>query len=155
MGRYLSTMDVRPMLAHELETVVRLWHETCRDTYTFIALERDRPLSDRLRFFTHTIVPQCSLWVAVEEEAINGYMALRDSYIDRLYVRPSAQRRGVGLALVSKARELSPHGLELHTHQKNSKACSFYEKHGFRVARFGISSAPENEPDVLYRWRPS
>jgi ribosomal protein S18 acetylase RimI-like enzyme len=57
-------------------------------------------------------------------------MALRQSYVDRLYVRPDAQRRGAGAALVQRARELSPAGLELHTHQKNYRARAFYAKLG-------------------------
>jgi ribosomal protein S18 acetylase RimI-like enzyme len=53
-----------------------------------------------------------------------------------------------------KAQELSPDGLELHTHQENTKARRFYEKHGFEVVRFGVSPPPESAPDVEYHWRP-
>jgi ribosomal protein S18 acetylase RimI-like enzyme len=60
----------------------------------------------------------------------------------------------VGLALLETAQTLSPVGLELHTHIENHTARSFYEKHGFRVVRFGMSPPPENEPDVEYAWRP-
>ena len=100
------------------------------------------------------IRPGADLWVAEERGQLLGYLARKDSYIDRLYVKPSAQRRGVGLALLKKARELSPTGLELHTHQENAKARRFYEKHGFRAVRFGVSPPPESAPDVEYHWRP-
>jgi hypothetical protein len=50
--------------------------------------------------------------------------------------------------------ELSPGGLRLFTFQRNVPARSFYEKYGFRAVRFGVSPAPENEPDVEYRWEP-
>ena len=72
-----------------------------------------------------------------------------------MYVRPGAQRGGVGRALLAKARQLSPTGLELHTHQHNDRARRFYETHGFRAVAFGMSPAPENEPDVEYHWRPA
>ena len=49
---------------------------------------------------------------------------------------------------------LYPDGLELHTHQENVIACAFYEKHGFRAVKFGISPSPESVPDVEYHWRP-
>ena len=62
-------------------------------------------------------------------------------------------RPGAGLALLGKARELSPGGLELHTHQQNAKARRFYEKHGFRAVRFGVSPPPESAPDAEYHWR--
>jgi ribosomal protein S18 acetylase RimI-like enzyme len=50
--------------------------------------------------------------------------------------------------------QLSPNGLELHTHQENESACAFYEKHGFAAVKYGISPAPESVPDVEYHWRP-
>jgi hypothetical protein len=53
-----------------------------------------------------------------------------------------------------KARELSPRGLRLFTHQANAKARAFYEKEGFRVVRFGTSPPPESAPDVEYAWAP-
>ena len=60
----------------------------------------------------------------------------------------------MGTALIERARALAPDRLSLHTHQKNDKARAFYEKHGFRAVRFGVSPAPESEPDVEYEWRP-
>jgi ribosomal protein S18 acetylase RimI-like enzyme len=76
------------------------------------------------------------------------------SYVDRLYVLPSFQRVGIGTTLIGHAEDLSPNGLELHPHQKNRVARDFYEKQGFKAVRFGVSPAPENEPDVEYHWRP-
>ena len=148
-------MLVRPMEPHELASVIRLWHETSADTYGFIAGERDRTLEDRRGYFTTNIASGCALWVAETGGAVAGFMALRDSYVDRLYVHPRSQRAGIGTALLEQARELHPAGLELHTHQANIKACAFYEKHGFATVRYGMSPPPENEPDVEYHWRPS
>ena len=138
----------------ELESVIRLWHATSVDTYGFIAAESARTLEDRRGYFTANIAAGCALWVADIDGAIEGFMALRESYIDRLYVHPQSQRAGIGTALLARARELHPAGLELHTHQENTKACAFYEKHGFKPIRFGMSPPPENEPDVEYHWRP-
>jgi ribosomal protein S18 acetylase RimI-like enzyme len=67
-------------------------------------------------------------------------------------VAPDTQRRGVGSALITHAMRLSPTGLALHTHQQNSSARRFYEKHRFYAAMFGTSPPPEREPDVEYRW---
>jgi GNAT superfamily N-acetyltransferase len=63
------------------------------------------------------------------------------------------QRRGIGSALLSKARERSPQELRLYTFQRNGPARAFYERHGFMRIAFGVSPAPEYEPDVEYRWR--
>lgn len=148
-------MRVCPMKPEELPDVVRLWHETRKDTYDFLADEAALTIEDSHQYFESRIAPQNDLWIAEDGGEILGYLAISGSYIDRLYVRPAKQRRGVGGALLEKARELSPDGLELHTHRRNRKACAFYEKSGFRAVRFGISPPPESEPDVEYHWRPA
>jgi len=149
----MSGIVVRDARDDELEEVITLWHETCADTYTFIPIERDRTLDDRRGYFRAHIAPRCALWVALDGDGLAGMMAIRDDYIERLYVHPQRQRRGVGAALLDRARELSPVRLELHTHQQNHKARAFYEKHGFRAVKFGMSPPPENVPDVEYHWR--
>jgi len=133
---------------------VRVWNETKRDTYDFIPQERDRTVDEDRGFFLERILPVCEIWVAAEDARILGFVALRDSYVDRLYVHPAAQRDGVGAALLRQALAISPAGIELHTHVKNTKARAFYEKHGMRAVKFGVSPPPESEPDVEYHWRP-
>lgn len=147
-------MKIRPLREEDVAATVALWHETRKDTYHFLATEAALTLEDSVRYFRDVIVPHADLWVAEEDGELLGYLARKGSYIDRLYVRPSAQRKGVGSALLRTARELSPGGLELHTHQQNGKARCFYEKHGFEAVRFGVSPPPESAPDVEYHWRP-
>ena len=147
-------MEVRSPRHRDLEEVIAIWHETRKETHTAIGIEMERglTLADSRRIFLEHIAPHCRLWVAEKDGTLHGFMAIRGSYIDRMYVRPSVQRCGVGGALLEKARQLSPAGLELHTHQKNRRARNFYEKHGFCAVQFGVSPAPENEPDVQYEW---
>ena len=152
-----SGMEVRLLRDEELEQVIAVWHETRKETHTSmnIEAERDVTLDDSRRIFREHIASPCQIWVADRRGEVVGFLAIRGSYIDRMYVRPSEQGCGVGTVLLEKARELSSAGLELHTHQKNQRARAFYEKHGFHVARFGLSPPPESEPDVEYRWRPA
>lgn len=145
--------ETRPFRDADLEAVVRLWHETKRAAYPYLPLEQDRALEEDARFFRARIRP-LEVWVAERSGEILGFLALRGSYLDRLYVRPGRQRRGVGAALLRRAMERSPGGLELHTHVKNGPARAFYERRGFRAVRFGMSPPPESEPDVEYHWKP-
>ena len=82
-------------------------------------------------------------------------LALHDGFVAHLYVDPPAQRSGVGSALLAYAKRLSPERLSLYTHQRNLRARAFYERHGFRPVTFGVSPAPECEPDVRYAWDPA
>jgi GNAT superfamily N-acetyltransferase len=81
-----------------------------------------------------------------------GMLALQAPWIRHFAIFPEHQRQGIGLVLLQRARELSPAELRLFTFQRNAPARAFYEKHGFVAAAFGISPAPELEPDVEYRW---
>ena len=150
----MGSIRVRPLLDGETEAVVHLWGETKRDAYPYLPLEQGRTFEEDLAFWRGHLAPRCAFWVAEGEGALLGFLALAGSYLDRLYVHPRRQRRGVGVALLAKAKELSPAGLELHTHVKNAAARAFYEKHGFSAVRFGVSPPPESEPDVEYHWRP-
>ena len=142
------------MKDEDLETVVRVWYTSGRMAYTFIESWQRFTLDQARSVFRQQIAPLCEVWVAETENGIVGYLALKGSYIDRLYVSPHHQRRGIGTVLLKHAMERSPAALELHTHQKNAQARVFYEKHGFVPIKYGISPPPENEPDVEYHWRP-
>jgi ribosomal protein S18 acetylase RimI-like enzyme len=149
------TLRIRPMTDGDLDTVVRVWHQSGQRAYPFIDLWQRFTLEEAGRVFRSVILPACTVWVAETEDGIVGYLAHTGSYLDRLYVSPEHQQRGIGGALLTHAMAQSPAGLELHTHQKNTPARAFYEKRGFVAVRFGVSPPPENEPDVEYHWRPA
>jgi ribosomal protein S18 acetylase RimI-like enzyme len=97
-------------------------------------------------------VSACELWVATRSEQLLGVIALEVPWIRHLAVFPEWQRQGVGTALLRKAQDRSPAELRLFTFQRNVAARAFYERHGFTAVAFGVSPAPEREPDVEYRW---
>lgn len=148
-------MHIRPMTEADLMAVVALWQTTKRAAYPYLPLEQSYSFDDNLHFFRDHIFVSCDIWLAEQEQLLLGFLAIRGSYIDRLYILPSAQQQGIGTALIAHAKLLSPTGLELHTHQENHSACAFYEKHGFQAVGFGISPPPESAPDVEYHWRPA
>jgi ribosomal protein S18 acetylase RimI-like enzyme len=150
-----ANLIIRPLEDGEIDEVIRLWHETKLDAYPYLPLEQGRTVEEDGRFFREVILPRNSVWVAQDGAAVVGFLAIEGGYVDRLYIHPAHQRRGVGTALMARAKELSPSGVQLHTHVKNTQARAFYEKHGFTAVKFGISPAPESEPDVEYHWTPT
>jgi len=147
-------MVLRPYDPADAEALIALWRAAKNHAYPYLPTELAYTIEDDTWFFRERMEPHCDIWLAVAGDELLGYLALDDSYLDRLYIHPDHQRGGVGAALLEKAKELSPGGLELHTHQQNISACSFYEKHGFEPASFGTSGPPESMPDVEYKWRP-
>jgi GNAT superfamily N-acetyltransferase len=135
--------------------VVEAWYRSGIATYTFLPTWRNFTLEQARWVFNHVIQPNCAIWVATLDEHVVAYLAMKGTCIDRLYVDPLEWRKGWGTRLVNFAKQVSPRGLELYTHQENSAARAFYERHGFRPVKFGLSPPPESAPDVEYHWRPT
>ena len=102
--------------------------------------------------FSRVIQSECTIWVYEESESVVGFMAMKCNYIDRLYIDPPSQGKGIGSKFIAFAKELYPQGLYLKTHVQNYRACSFYEGVGFKVVGYGVSPPPESMPDVEYHW---
>jgi GNAT superfamily N-acetyltransferase len=145
---------IRAYRPSDEDAVVRVWHRAGLAAYTFIPTWQAFALEEARRVFREHISPRCEIWVATLAEVAAAYVALAGTYVDRLYVDPPHWRLGLGSRLIEHAKALRPEGLELHTHQENLAARSFYERHGFVAVRFGVSPAPESVPDVEYHWRP-
>ena len=146
---------IRPFRAGDEAAVVEVWHRSGRAAYTYLPTWQAFTLEQARVAFPRDVAAGSELWVGAQEETIVAFLALRGSYVDRLYVDPAAQRRGWGRLLLEHARKLHPDGLELHTHVENRPARALYERFGFVAKRFGTSPPPESAPDVEYHWRPA
>ena len=142
------------MRPDELEAVVRVWIRSREENQPWLEARMAYGHADSLRHFRDVIAKENEVWVAVADGEPVGLMALRAGFIDQLYVDPSAQRSGVGSALLDHAKRACPAGLALFTHQANTRARAFYESRGLRAVAFGVSPSPECEPDVRYAWVP-
>jgi ribosomal protein S18 acetylase RimI-like enzyme len=151
----MSEVSIRPMRPDELDAVADLWWHSLDFSTLWLRPEQKHTVAESLHFFRTVVAKRCDLWVAELEGRLVGLMAMYEDEIDQLYVATDEQGRGVGSALLDHAKALRPAGLRLVTLQRNQRASRFYEHHGFVVAdTSGTSPAPENEPDVWYRWRP-
>ena len=108
---------------------------------------------DTRNWIRATMLPSHDVWVAEEDGGIVGFAALDGGLLSHLYVHPVAQNRGVGTALLEKAKEERPEGLELWVFQQNEGARRLYERHGFRCVELTDGSGnEERSPDARYAW---
>lgn len=131
-----------------------VWYRAGRAAYDYLPAWQTMSSEQAREAFCRDILPHNEVWVGTADGRIIAYLAIQGSAIDRLYVDLDEQRQGWGTRMIEYAKTLSPHGLELYTHQENVAARAFYEKHGFVAVKFGISPPPESAPDVEYHWRP-
>jgi GNAT superfamily N-acetyltransferase len=102
----------------------------------------------------HVVLAREEVWVAETDGGVAGFAALTDDMLDHLYVRPDAQGRGIGAALLEHAKRRRPAGFRLWVFQKNEVARRFYERHGCRLVKTTDGADnEEREPDALYEWQ--
>jgi len=143
---------IRAFVEVDFDELVAKWHETNLVSYRYNAVQQSHTLADARHFFRTRVLPACEVFVATRVDQRVGVLVLEAPWIRQFAVFPEWQRRGIGSALLGRAHERSPRELRLFTFQRNDKARAFYEKHGFTAIAFGMSPAPELEPDVEYRW---
>jgi len=150
-----NSFIIRDYLPEDFDAVTILWR---------IAREKSLPEFQRAKghffyedrdYFRDHVLKQNHVFVVEIDEHPVAFMAMRDDFIDHLYVHPDYQNRGIGKDLLDFARQRSPEHIWLYTLQININARAFYEKNGFTAEQFGVSPPPENEPDVEYHWRKS
>jgi GNAT superfamily N-acetyltransferase len=146
-------MEIRRAREDEIEPLTHLFIRA-RNEMEYLPLVPDEavvPIAARIR--EHEEV-----WVAEEDGRLLGFLGIEHStnldapVLEKLYVEPEEQNRGVGSALLDKAKQLRPDELYLWVFQKNP-ARRLYERHGFQLVRLTDGAHNmEREPDALYRW---
>ncbi|MFQ4142782.1 GNAT family N-acetyltransferase [Chlorogloeopsis sp. ULAP02] len=146
-------MIVQHYNPQDLEDTVQLWYRTWH--HTFPLLQHPQPYSAWKIRFRDELAARGSVWVAEVKNRIVGFVVVmkEEHYLAQLFVAPSYQNRGVGSALVKKAKEICPLGLTLQTLQENTRACVFYERHDFQVGNLSINKI-NGQPNVEYYWLP-
>jgi ribosomal protein S18 acetylase RimI-like enzyme len=145
--------QIRPYGDDDLETLVELWYRSW--TNNLPNLKHPIPFKHWTHRFQSELVQRGEIWVAQQQVKIVGFLMIikSDQWLDQLFVDVDFQGQGVGAILLNHAKTLSPTGLRLTTLQQNTKACRFYEHHGFTAVKLGVN-ALNKQPNIEYRWSP-
>ena len=143
---------IRKLTDSDVDEAAIVWLTSGHDEYSYLPAFQRLDETSALRVFKAQIQDKSDLSVFDDNGILKGFIAIQGSSIDRLYVRPEYQRQGVSSALLQWAKNNAQGELTLFTHQENTRARSFYEKHKFVAVKFGLSPAPELVPDVEYKW---
>jgi len=102
------------------------------------------------------VFKHCDVWLAELDGRVAGFLAVRGDRLEHLYVDSDFHSRGVGSALLDKARELMPGGFTLWIFQQNAQARRSYERRGLVLLReTDGANNEERTPDAEYAWWPS
>jgi ribosomal protein S18 acetylase RimI-like enzyme len=149
-------VELRPARTDEIDELARLFVRA-RNEMTYLP----RVPEEHVPLIADGIREHEEVWLVEDDGRILGFLGIEHSMnldapvLERIYVEPDAQNRGVGSALLDHAKALRPDGIQLWVFQKNEGARRLYERHGFRLVK--LTDGAENmerEPDALSEWRP-
>ncbi len=104
-------------------------------------------------FFSQQVLPSSQVTVAEVDGVLVGFSAVKDGWLDHLYVAPEQQGRGIGRSLLARAMAEHPEGLSLWVFEANHRAIALYARAGFEeVIRTDGSGNEEGQPDVRMHW---
>jgi GNAT superfamily N-acetyltransferase len=149
-----SSMEITVRPAHEGDvdaiacTHVACWDETYRGVLPDVALDRQTVETRRSLWSRLLGDPAQCIFVVEVDSAVVGFASANandepqspyDAFLDTLYVRTSAQGKGLARRLLSAvAREMLArgfHGMALVTLRDRNAACAFYERMGALLVR--------------------
>lgn len=150
MNNRLFIRDYEP---RDFDAVTVLWRISREKSLPEFQRVKGHFFYEDQQYFRDHVLKEDRVWVVDMDGRPVALIAMKENFIDHLYVHPDYQNRGIGTALLDYARELFPDHIWLYTLQINSSARVFYERNGFVAEKIGISPPPECEPDVEYHWR--
>lgn len=103
--------------------------------------------------FLATRIGADEVWVAEAGERVLGYARHTATWLDDLYVEPSAARQGIGSLLLDVVKDRLADGFCLWVFESNAPARAFYARHGLiELERTDGSANEERAPDVRMAW---
>lgn len=138
--------SLQRLTADDIDAVSALARTVWQATYLPLISQAqiDAMLADRYapqRIREQLDDPRHAWWVARQSQALAGFAhAMLDGAgckLDKLYVHPTRQRRGIGAALLQEitgwARAQQARRLWLQVNRGNTQAIRAYEKYGFHI----------------------
>ena len=139
---------IRTFRESDLSAVMEIWLDTNIKAHNFISKEYWTGNYRRVK----EILPKAEIYV-YEDNAANlviGFIGLTDNYIEGLFVKETAQSKGIGKQLLDHVKSIKSN-VSLSVYQKNIRAVRFYQREQFRI-QFGKIDDNTNEKEFLMTW---
>jgi GNAT superfamily N-acetyltransferase len=109
---------------------------------------------DVLRHYREHVMGSCRVLVVECDRAVIGFLAVDgEGLVAGLFVAEAWRGKGVGSALIDRAKALRPEGLSLWAFEANAPALRFYARRGFVEDGRTDGDNEEGLPDVRLVWR--
>ncbi|WP_437918502.1 N-acetyltransferase [Sphingobacterium sp. LRF_L2] len=143
----MNEINIRQANKSDYRGLAKIWLQASIVAHDFIAekywhLNQEAMETDYL--------PQSTVYIAEGVKTAYGFVALLDTHIAAIFVKPEYQGRGIGRLLIKHVMK-SHKKLSLNVFQKNFKSIEFYQKLGFVVTDESIDDKV-NESEFIMYW---
>ena len=139
---------IRVFNENDLYAVMQIWFDTNISTHNFISNSYWIDNYDMVK----EILPQAEVYVYENEitNQIEGFIGLTNNYIAGLFVKESAQSKGIGKQLLDYAKNVKEN-MTLNVYEKNDRAIKFYMREQFRIHSKNIDTNTD-EQELIMVW---
>ena len=139
---------IRVLQEFDLTVVMQIWLTTNIRAHDFIPKEY---WTDNYKTVKN-ILPQAEVYVYEDNHTkqINGFIGLTNDDIAGIFIKHTAQSKGIGKQLLDFVKERKPK-LSLHVYEKNMRAVKFYQREQFIIQSENIEKVT-NEKELKMVW---
>lgn len=139
---------IRKMEETDISDVLQIWLETNIKAHSFIEKEYWTGSYEMVK----QILPEAEVYVYEDEKngQIAGFIGINNQYVEGLFVKESAQSRGIGKQLLDHAKSRKTE-LRLGVYQKNVRAMRFYLRENFLIQAEEMDE-DTNEKEYIMGW---
>ena len=137
---------IRELQNVDINKVADIWLKTNLETHDFISGQYWTSHYEAVK----KMLPQAEVYVYEDNKIIQGFVGVRDEYIEGIFVSDKMQSHGIGKALLDYIKDKKAR-LQLNVYQKNVRAMSFYQREGFAIQSEGLDEFT-GEKEYVMEW---
>ena len=137
---------IRKLQNVDINKVADIWLKTNLEAHDFIPGQYWTSNYEAVK----KMLPQAEVYVYEDNKIIQGFVGVRDEYIEGIFVSGKMQSHGIGKALLDYIKDKEAR-LQLNVYQKNVRAMSFYQREGFTIKFEGLDEFT-GEKEYVMEW---
>ena len=137
---------IRKLQNVDINKVVDIWLKTNLEAHDFIPGQYWTSNYEAVK----KMLPQAEVYVYEDNKIIQGFVGVRDEYIEGIFVSGKMKSHGIGKALLDYIKDKKAR-LQLNVYQKNVRAMSFYQREGFTIQSEGLDEFT-GEKEYVMNW---
>lgn len=140
---------IRKLQNVDINKVADIWLKTNLEAHDFIPGQYWTSNYEAVK----KMLPQAEVYVYEDNKIIQGFVGVRDEYIEGIFVSDKMKSHGIGKALLDYIKDKKAR-LQLNVYQKNVRAMSFYQREGFTIQSEGLDEFT-GEKEYVMEWNSS